>query len=124
MPRTKGAVNKKPRKPSVKKIMILKSEANLAEKLGVPLETYAKEKIKLSKPRKPRTPKVDWERLAKNLQQALASEIKENDSLRNELDIAERALHLATAKNAVLIKQIEFVQEMTAKVLANKNGNN
>lgn len=77
------------------------------------------------KPRKvPVKVKIDWEALAKNLQQALASEIKENDSLRNELDVAEAALHLATAKNAVLIKQIEFVQEMTAKVLANKNGNN
>lgn len=45
MPRTKGAVDKKPRKVPVKA-------------------------------------KIDWEVLAKNLQQALAAEIKENDMLR------------------------------------------
>jgi hypothetical protein len=126
MSRTPGAKDKKPRKTPVKKIMILKSEANLAEKLGVPVEEYAKEKFKLRKARKPRTPrvpKVDWERLAKNLQQALATEIKENDSLKEELDIARGALHLATAKSAILIKQIDFLQNMTAKVLANANGN-
>lgn len=45
MPRTKGAVDKKPRKVPVKA-------------------------------------KIDWETLAKNLQKALAAEIKENDMLR------------------------------------------
>jgi hypothetical protein len=45
MPRTKGAVDKKPRRVPVKA-------------------------------------KIDWETLAKNLQKALAAEIKENDMLR------------------------------------------
>ena len=53
---------------------------------------------------------IDWEKLAKNLQQALAKEIKENDRL-------SEGLNLASAKNAVLIKQIEFLQVMAAKVL-------
>jgi hypothetical protein len=127
MSRTPGAKDKKPRKTPIKKVLITKTEVDLAEKLGVPVEAYAKEKFKLRKARKPRTPrvpKVDWEKLAKNLQQALATEIKENDSLKEELDVARGALHLATAKNAVLLKQIDFVQNMTAKVLANSNGNN
>ena len=123
MSRTPGAKDKKPRKTPVKKILVTKSQVDLANRLGVSVEEYAKEKIKLSKPRKPRTPKVDWERLAKNLQQALATEIKENDSLKEELDVARGALHLATAKSAILIKQIDFLQNMTAKVLANANGN-
>jgi hypothetical protein len=126
MSRTPGAKDKKPRKTPVKKILVTKSQVDLANRLGVSVEEYAKEKIKLSKPRKPRkprVPKVDWEKLAKNLQQALATEIKENDSLKEELDVARGALHLATAKSAILIKQIDFLQNMTAKVLANANGN-
>jgi hypothetical protein len=86
----------------------------------MPRTTGAKDK----QPRKSKNNTVDWEHLAKTLQQALATEIKENDSLKEELDVAKGALHLATAKNAVLLKQIDFVQNMTAKVLANSNGNN
>jgi hypothetical protein len=126
MSRTLGAKDKKPRKTPVKKVIITKTEVDLAEKLGVPVEAYAKEKLKLRKarkPRKPRVPKVDWEKLAKNLQQALATEIKENDSLKEELEFTTATLHLAAAKNAVLLKQIQFVQDMTAKVLANRHGN-
>jgi folylpolyglutamate synthase/dihydropteroate synthase len=119
MARPKGSTNK----PKV--VKITKVEADLANKLGITTEQFAKEKLKLNRtPRKPRVAKVDWEKLAKQLQQALAAEIKENDSLKEELDVARGALHLATAKNAVLIKQIEFLQNMTAKVLANTNGNN
>jgi len=84
MPRTKGAKDKQPRQRTVKKVMITKAEADLATKVGVPVETYAKEKLKLQKarkPRKPRKPKIDWEKLAKQLQQALAKEIKENQEL-------------------------------------------
>ena len=130
MSRTPGAKDKQPRKSPARKpkrVMLTKTEVNLAAKLGVTPQQLAVEKVKLQrkprKPRKPRTPKVDWERLAKNLQQALATEIKENDSLKQELDIARGALHLATAKSAILIKQIDFLQNMTAKVLANANGN-
>ena len=36
------------------------------------------------KPTKPTKSKIDWEALAKNLQQALAKEIKENDQLREQ----------------------------------------
>lgn len=46
------------------------------------------------KVRKPRAvkPKIDWEVLAKQLQQALAKEIQENDKLKAELSQANRAL--------------------------------
>jgi hypothetical protein len=87
MSRTPGAKDKQPRKSSARKpkrVMLTKTEVDLAAKLGVTPQQLAVEKVKLqSKPRKPRTPKVDWEKLAKQLQQALASEIKENDELRN-----------------------------------------
>lgn len=44
------------------------------------------------KQRKPRAEKINWEVLAKQLQQALASEIKENDGLKKQLAEANRAL--------------------------------
>ena len=55
MPRTKGAVDKKPRKTPVKS----------------------------NRPTGRTQRPIDWEVLAKQLQQALAAEIKENDMLRN-----------------------------------------
>lgn len=95
MSRTPGAKDLKPRKKTVKKVLITSAEANLAEKLGVPLESYAKEKIKARKPRKPRTPKVNWEQLAKQLQQALAKEIKDNQQLESfNMEMTKRVLKL------------------------------
>lgn len=44
------------------------------------------------KQRKPRAEKINWEVLAKQLQQALASEIKDNDGLKKQLAEANRAL--------------------------------
>lgn len=62
------------------------------------------------KPRKlPVKAKIDWEALAKNLQQALASEIKENDMLR------ENNTQLLT-QNIKLLGAIEYLE--------NKRGNN
>lgn len=62
------------------------------------------------KPRKvPTKAKIDWEALAKNLQQALASEIKENDMLR------ENNTQLLT-QNIKLLGAIEYLE--------NKRGNN
>lgn len=36
--------------------------------------------------KKEKPQKIDWEKLAKQLQQALASEIKENDGLKKEVE--------------------------------------
>jgi hypothetical protein len=46
MSRTPGAKDKKPR---VRKIKMTSAQVNLAAKLGVPLETYAKELVKARK---------------------------------------------------------------------------
>jgi hypothetical protein len=62
------------------------------------------------KPRKtPVKAKIDWEVLAKNLQQALAAEIKENDQLR------ENNTQLIT-QSIKLLGAIEYLE--------NKRGNN
>lgn len=52
MSRTVGAKDKKPRKSPVRKIKMTSAQVNMAAKLGVPLETYAKELVKARKPRK------------------------------------------------------------------------
>lgn len=102
MPRTKGATDKKPRKVPVKKIFARGVEAEMLESIGI-------EAKKPRKPRKPRQPKINWEVLAKQLQQALASEIKENDMLR------ENNTQLLT-QNIKLLGAIEYLE--------NKRGNN
>jgi hypothetical protein len=69
-------------------------------------------KLIKAKARKPRTTvqaKIDWEVLAKNLQQALAAEIKENDQLR------ENNTQLIT-QSIKLLGAIEYLE--------NKRGNN
>ena len=73
MGRTAGSKNKP------KRILLNRAQVELAQREGIKLEQLA-EDIKKSQ-RKPRAvkAKVDWEQLAKNLQVALASEIKEKD---------------------------------------------
>jgi rubrerythrin len=84
MGRTLGSKNK----PKV--IKLSESEVNLANSLGVSTEEYAKEKLAMQKEvrRTARAKKkVDWEKLAKNLQQALAKEIQENQKLEYESNL-------------------------------------
>jgi polyribonucleotide nucleotidyltransferase len=68
------------------------------------------------------TPNINWEKLAKDLQQALAKEIKENDELEKDFEFVEGAMHIAAAKAAIAKKQIEFLQDMLAKVMVNAHG--
>ena len=84
MARTVGAKDKKPRKKYVRKVNLTQAQVEMANHLDIPVETYAKELVKV-KTRKPRLPKVDWEKLAKDLQRALAMEIKENDELKTKI---------------------------------------
>lgn len=88
------------KKPNVvaktaRKVKLNRSEVEMAKSMGVPLEKVAE----LKKPKRGRpagsknkaTPfndvpfPVDWEKLAKQLQAALAAEIKENDCVKEEL---------------------------------------
>ena len=86
-----GSVIKKRGRPvgsknKPKTIRITKVEADLAKKMGVSVTQYAKEKVKLNrKPRKTAV-KVNWERLAKQLQTALHDEIRDNQGLSERID--------------------------------------
>lgn len=90
MSRTPGAKDKKPRKAPVrkpKKIMLTKTEVDFAAKIGVTPQQLAIEKLKLQrKPRKPRATKINWEKLAKELQTALRDEIVENQKRSHDID--------------------------------------
>lgn len=84
-----GSVIKKRGRPlgsknKPKRIRILKVEADLARKMGIPVEQYAKEKVKIAT--KAPVKKVNWERLAKQLQTALNDEIKENQGLSERIN--------------------------------------
>lgn len=85
-----GSVIKKRGRPAgsknkPKKIIMTRTQVDLAKKAGVPIESYAKEMFKLSRGRKPVNAKFDWEKIAKRLQTALNDEIKENQGLANEV---------------------------------------
>ena len=75
-----------------KRVLLNRAQVELAQREGIKLEQLA-EDIKKSQ-RKPRAVKVkvDWEKLAKNLQAALASEIKENIAKNLARDIAKKVM--------------------------------
>jgi len=69
-------------------------------------------------------PKVDWETLAKRLQQALASEIKENDTLKKEVEARDAVLKKSAARHAILNMQNRYLESTLADYMArNDNGN-
>lgn len=73
-------------KPKVKTVRLTNTEVLLAKKMGVSVEQYAKEKVALSKKPRKIVKKVNWERLAKQLQTALNDEIVENNGLFMQID--------------------------------------
>jgi len=73
-------------KPKVKTIRLTNSQVVLANKMGVPIEKYAQAQAALSKKPRKQTKKVNWERLAKQLQTALNDEIVENNGLFEKID--------------------------------------
>lgn len=74
---------------------------------------------------KPQKPPVDWETLAKRLQQALASEIKENDELKKELESHRYVLNKSAARHAILQTQNRLLEDMLAERIARgEDGNN
>ena len=98
MGRTAGSKNKP------KRVLLNRAQVELAQREGIKLEQLA-EDIKKSQ-RKPRAVKikVDWEKLAKNLQVALASEIKENDGLKKEIE----RLRISVIKMGGVIEFLEI----------------
>ena len=87
-----------------KRVLLNRAQVELAQREGIKLEQLA-EDIKKSQ-RKPRAVKikVDWEKLAKNLQVALASEIKENDGLKKEIE----RLRISVIKMGGVIEFLEI----------------
>lgn len=92
-----------------KKVIITKAQADLAKKLGIPLEDYAKELVK--KPIKKTIAKkmdkpINWEKLARELQAALRDEIHEGmekDKKIKDLEFQVRNLaHQAIGYQAVV----------------------
>jgi hypothetical protein len=73
-------------KPKVKTVRLTNAEVLLAKKMGVSVEQYAKQKVALSKKPRKIVKKVNWERLAKQLQTALNDEIVENNGLFTKID--------------------------------------
>lgn len=76
---------KKPRKPMV--VEISQSQLELAEKLGVSKEQYVDALVKsnMIKARK-----VNWQRLAKQLQEALESQIEDYTILETKVQVLEK----------------------------------
>jgi tRNA A37 N6-isopentenylltransferase MiaA len=73
-------------KPKVKTVRLTNAQVVLANKMGVPVEEYAKQIAALEKKPRTITKKVNWERLAKQLQTALNDEIVENNGLFKRID--------------------------------------
>lgn len=72
-------------KAATRKVRITATEAAYAKSQGIPLEELAKSKLpKRGRPigskNKPKDKPVDWEKLCKQLQGALAAQIKETDA--------------------------------------------
>ena len=96
MARTKGSKNK----PK----LLNETEIQVAKKMG--------------------KPKVDWETLAKRLQQALASEIKESDDLKKEIDALNAVLKKSAARHAILKVQNRMLEDMLASRIAEDGDGN
>ena len=96
MARTKGSKNK----PK----LLNETEIQVAKKMG--------------------KPKVDWETLAKRLQQALASEIKESDDLKKEIDALNAVMKKSAARHAILKVQNRMLEDMLASRIAEDGDGN
>ena len=79
-------VGSKNKPKTVKTVRITNAQVLLAKKMGISVEQYAKEKVALCKKPSKVVKKVNWERLAKQLQTALNDEIIENGGLFERID--------------------------------------
>lgn len=67
---------------------------------------------------------VDWETLAKRLQQALASEIKENDELKKDLVAHQASIKKAAAKIAIYKTERKMLEELLSDVMTEAEDGN
>lgn len=79
-------VGSKNKSKSVKTVRLTNAEVMMANKMGISVEQYAKEKVALSKKPSKIIKKVNWEKLAKQLQTALNDEIVENNGLFEKIE--------------------------------------
>lgn len=77
---------------------------------------------------KPKTintvPNVDWETLAKRLQQALASEIREHDETKKDLVAHQASIKKAAAKIAIYKTERKMLEELLSDVMTEAEDGN
>lgn len=105
MGRPLGSKNK-PKEPA--RYQLTQTQLMLAKKLGVSPEDFTRELIK-QKMIKP--VKVNWQELAKRLQEALESQIKENKCLIEKLDIIEKESDEIAAHHRNLLNIIHYLEQ-------------
>ena len=80
-----GSVKKRGRpagsKNKPKVVKVNQAQINVAKKLGVPIEQFAKERAALERKPRGKAKVVDWENLCKHLQTALRDEFADNEKL-------------------------------------------
>ena len=84
--------------------MQTKSPSKRGRPLGSKKIKVTKEQIAAYKAVEKASKPVDWEKLAKNLQVALAKEIKEHEECRNELKISDQVVLMMSG----IVKYLEI----------------
>lgn len=69
-------------------------------------------------------PVVDWETLAKRLQQALASEIKEHDETKKDLFAHQASIKKAAAKIAIYKTERKMLEELLSDFMTEQEDGN
>lgn len=67
---------------------------------------------------------VDWETLAKRLQQALASEIREHDETKKDLVAHQASIKKAAAKIAIYKTERKMLEELLSDVMTEAEDGN
>lgn len=84
-----GSVKKRGRpvgsKNKPKTVKLTQAQVNVAKKLGVSVEQFAKERAALERKPRGKAKVVDWEKLCKHLQTALRDEFADNDKLNTKI---------------------------------------
>ena len=101
----KPAAVKKTRAPKVYRLT--QTEIKLAEKLGIPKDKYAEALIK---EKLIKAQKVDWQQLAKRLQAALESQIKDCRELEERVFTMEKEAHESNESHRRYLTVISYLE--------------